>query len=1021
MADRPGLPDAFFALLRKNTKAGVWSQGVSLSRDGQVVVESRDADEIVLRVKAPGRPVAPTVVLYPGEREWDCDCGGRMNPCEHVAAAAIALTAGETESASSGPPPAAEVWGRLVYRLARAGEGLRLERFIASGAQGQVQEQPLVGTLTSLLSKPALAGKVQPEQHDLKADLLLGTGGRGVLPPSKLDALIQVLIDARDVRLDGVPVGMSDEMLLPRAAVRDVDGPDGEIEVRLERDPRVIDVPSPGVGLTADGILARLGETAETGFWLEHLPRVTRYRASQVGELTARILPDLSARMAVDVRSRRLPQVVRDLEPRILLDLQHLGDRLTVLPTLVYGAPPCVRIDDDRMVYLKGPVPVRDRDAEKREIHRLREQLDLLPGHRVTFEGRDLGAFASKLRRWRGALTGAAADLVGSKLRLVPQMSLTGVDGNGNGNGNGMTGGAPELRFDLRFAITGEDSDGDRFVDAGAVIRAWHERLDFVPLDGGGWAPLPLDFLARHGQRVADLLAARESDGRVASHALPALGVLCAELDHPPPPGLERLQPLVQGFEQLPVAALPADLSASLRPYQQRGVDWLSFLRQASLGGVLADDMGLGKTIQALAVMCPGESTLVVCPTSVLPNWQNELARFRPGLKVVSYHGPGRQLSSGADVVLTTYAILRLDAERLQAGPGPGKPRWNLVLLDEAQAIKNPDSQVARAAYALPADCRLCLTGTPIENRLDELWSLLHFSNRGLLGGRRSFDERFSRPIADGVAGSAEELRRKIRPFVLRRQKREVAPELPPRTEAILPIALDERERAVYDAVRAATRTEVVALLQQGGGVMKALEALLRLRQAACHPALLPGADPAAGPAGVPSSSSKLERLAEALELAAEEGHKALVFSQWTSLLDLIEPRLRTSGLDFVRLDGSTRDRGEVVNRFQADDGPPVMLISLKAGGVGLNLTAADHVFLCDPWWNPAAEAQAADRAHRIGQDRPVFIYRLVAQNTVEERIVALQDKKRALFEAALGDAGAAASLTRDDLLELLA
>jgi SNF2 family DNA or RNA helicase len=324
---------------------------------------------------------------------------------------------------------------------------------------------------------------------------------------------------------------------------------------------------------------------------------------------------------------------------------------------------------------------------------------------------------------------------------------------------------------------------------------------------------------------------------------------------------------------------------------------------------------------------------------------------------------------------------------------------------------------VARAAYALHADGRLCLTGTPIENRLDELWSLLHFSNRGLLGGRRSFDDRFARPIADGVAGSAEQLRRRIRPFVLRRKKQEVAPELPPRTEAVLPIALDERERAVYDAVRAATRAEVVALLQQGGGVMKALEALLRLRQAACHPALLPGADTGAG-AG---SSSKLERLAEALELAAAEGHKALVFSQWTSLLDLIEPRLNTAGLQFVRLDGSTRDRGEVVDRFQSEGGPPVMLISLKAGGVGLNLTAADHVFLCDPWWNPAAEAQAADRAHRIGQDRPVFVYRLVAQNTVEERIVALQDRKRALFEAALGDAGAAASLTRDDLLELLA
>jgi SNF2 family DNA or RNA helicase len=247
---------------------------------------------------------------------------------------------------------------------------------------------------------------------------------------------------------------------------------------------------------------------------------------------------------------------------------------------------------------------------------------------------------------------------------------------------------------------------------------------------------------------------------------------------------------------------------------------------------------------------------------------------------------------------------------------------------------------------------------------------------------------------------------------VLRRLKRDVAPELPPRTEAVLPVSLDERERAVYDAVHAATRADVVALLDAGGGVMKALEALLRLRQAACHPALVPGQQA--------RTSSKVERLLEALETAAADGHKALVFSQWTSLLDLVEQPLRDADVGFVRLDGSTRDRGEVTARFQSDDGPPVMLISLRAGGSGLNLTAADHVFLLDPWWNPAVEAQAADRAHRIGQERPVMIYRLVAQATVEERILALQEQKRALFEAALGGGTAAASLTREDLLALL-
>jgi SNF2 family DNA or RNA helicase len=375
------------------------------------------------------------------------------------------------------------------------------------------------------------------------------------------------------------------------------------------------------------------------------------------------------------------------------------------------------------------------------------------------------------------------------------------------------------------------------------------------------------------------------------------------------------------------------------------------------------------------------------------------------------YHGPTRQFDDSADVTLTTYAILRLDSEDL------ARRRFDAVVIDEAQAIKNPDSQVARAAYALNADFRLAMSGTPVENRLDELWSLMHFANRGLLGGRREFDAEVARPVADGVAGAAVSLRQRIRPFILRRRKSEVAPELPPRTEATLRIVLDERERGIYDAVRAATQSEMVAALGMGGAgkldVMKALEALLRLRQAACHPALLPGQKA--------ESSSKVEVLVEALATAAEDGHKALVFSQWTSLLDLIEPVLRQIGIAYVRLDGSTRDRAAVVEAFQAESGPPVMLVSLKAGGTGLNLTAADHVFLCDPWWNPAVEDQAADRAHRIGQERPVMIYRLVAADTVEERIIELQQRKRAIGEAALGDAAAAAALTREDLLALLA
>jgi SNF2 family DNA or RNA helicase len=370
------------------------------------------------------------------------------------------------------------------------------------------------------------------------------------------------------------------------------------------------------------------------------------------------------------------------------------------------------------------------------------------------------------------------------------------------------------------------------------------------------------------------------------------------------------------------------------------------------------------------------------------------------------YHGPGRELDPEADLTLTTYAILRLDADAL------AKTDWDTVVLDEAQSIKNPDSKAARAAYRLTPRFALAMTGTPIENRLEELWSQLHFTNRGLLGGRRDFDERYAKPIGTGDAAATERLRARIRPFVLRRLKRDVAPELPPRTDIVLHAELSPDERSLYDGIRAATRDDVVQRLRAGGSVLAALEALLRLRQASCHPALVPGQ--------TADDSAKLKVLMENLDEAVSEGHKALVFSQWTSFLDLVEPHLASAGLPYGRLDGSTRDRAGVVARFQDEAGPPVLLISLRAGGTGLNLTAADHVFILDPWWNPAVEDQAADRAHRIGQDRPVMVHRLVAAQTVEERILALQARKRELSEAALGQAEAAQAITREDLLALL-
>ncbi|RUO93122.1 helicase [Corallococcus sp. AB018] len=971
--------------VRKEAKPGLWSRGVSLARDGAVALQSRTASEIELRVKVAGRAVAFTVVLYPGDEAWECDCPSPVDPCEHVVAAAISLDKAEKQDAPL--EAVSDRWSRVVYRFTRVEGGLQLHRVLAH-ADGT--EEPLED-LTGRLAKPQAGVTLQVEQVDLVMERLLERRTRGPLLAEKLDALLRALEPARNVLLDGRPVAVSGEVLPPRAKVEDKGQ---QWVITITRDPRITEVVSPGVALTAES-LVRLGETAMTGAWLQHLPLVRTYSPEQLGELSAKILPELARRMPVDMRSRRLPSVDRDLKPRILLELNQLTQGLSVLPTLVYGAPPTVRIDNGRMVYLRGAVPLRDEAAEQKLLHQLRDELNLVPGRRLTVQGPEMMRFADKLRKFRGDLGGDAAGIVSPDMRLKPSLR---VDGGASGTG------VPEVRFTLEFEVEG-GKGGARTVDAAAVVRAWTEGLGLVPLDGGGWAPLPRAWLDKNGQRVADLLAARQEDGRVANHALPELTQLCESLDQPPPPGLDKLAPLVEGFEKLPPPVLPAELNATLRAYQQQGVSWLSFLKGAGLGGILADDMGLGKTLQTICIL--GPKSLVVCPTSVLPNWVAELQRFRPSLKVCVYHGPGRKLDPTADITLTTYALLRLDAAVL------GAPTWEAVVLDEAQAIKNPESQVSRAAFGLKANLRLALSGTPLENRLDELWSLMHFTNPGLLGGRRQFEEKTAQPIADGKPGAAEGLRRRIRPFILRRLKKDVAPELPPRTDSVMHVQLDERERSVYDAVMAATRAEVVALLNEGGSVLKALEALLRLRQAACHSALVPGQHA--------KTSSKVQTLVDALETAVAEGHKALVFSQWTSLLDLIEPGLKGAGIGFERLDGATANRGEVTSRFQGQDGAPVLLMSLKAGGTGLNLTAADHVFLMDPWWNPAVEAQAADRAHRIGQERPVMVYRLVSQGTVEEKILGLQEKKRALFEAALSEASGAAAITREDLLQLFA
>ena len=939
-----------------------------------MVGRRQTGDELELEVRVPGRPTPFEVILNPAHSEWECTCTSREPVCSHVVAGVLSAIEAAKAGAALPEGNGARGLALIRYLLTPSPGGVVVDRVLVRNGR----TEPLVGSLLSLVGTGKAAG-IATLEADLTADQLL-SARVGPVNGERLDRLLAVLADARDVYWKGEPATTSNEPVMPRAVIDDA--PPG-VRVRIEADPSVREVVAVGVVRTHDGVLRPIGAVDLSGPRLDKLPQVFDIPPSAFPDLLGKTLPALAQRIQIDIRATRLPKLGNRETPRMAFDVEQDGDRLRVLPTLVYGDPPRARVDGNVLVHIEGALPIRDQDAERRLTHRLRDELNLVAGRRVELMGKEAFAMQTGLASW--LRTDARTANTSKAVMLDAHLSIDGA------------------RIDVAL------SGGGRTASIGAALRAWQAGVDLVPLTGGGWGRIPMTWFDQHGERVADLLATRGDDHRVPIYALPDLAKLCAELDEPPPPELDRLKPLLGEFTGIPESPPEPGFDGELRPYQQRGLDWLAFCRDAGLGCVLADDMGLGKTIQALAAI--RGKTLVVSPTSVLFNWLAETKKFRPDLHVSTYRGARRTLETGADVVLTSYPLLRNDTDVL-AGV-----TWDTVILDESQTIKNPDSQVARAAYRLKARWKLTLSGTPIENRLDELWSQLHFTNPGLLGGRTDFQERWGEPISQGDRAAAGRLRERIRPFVLRRMKSEVARDLPPRTDAIMYIELDEAERVTYDAIRAATQSEIVALLQAGGGVMAALEALLRLRQAACHPALLPMS---VRGGAAPQQSSMLERLLEALEDVVADGHRALVFSQWTSLLDLIEPHLTAAGIAFNRLDGTTVDRAGVVAGFQADDGPPVMLLSLKAGGTGLNLTAADHVFLIDPWWNPAVEDQAADRAHRIGQDKPVMVYRMVARDTVEERILELQDRKRALANAALADAGGAAAITRDDLLALL-
>ncbi len=1007
--------------------------------------------------------------------EWDCSCAQPDGGCAHVIAAALALRRNVARDAEAGedgadgwrdvlavdPEVAASTtrasW--ICYDLALHGRGdsgsevsiVRRRRSL--GDKGRRQSGAVIGW------KPSAVGHFGYKTHNDAAEnrddlipVLCSVNRHDLrvrtLQPGFVDVFLRLFVDAEPytLRVDG-------EETLVVGAERPVsvivtDATDGGLNVSarlMTHRPRQggdDDVLLPGpvawVYIRAESTIVRPSARSPALLRLLRTGRV-HVPADEVDAFCREVLPHLRSESDLIEQTDLLPPVhTAAATPRIRLD--EIDGKLSVALSFAYlvhgeaiGSPGSGAAHEgarEIMEYPAGGGPQvfsrslahdgdvelwqRDREFEATWLARVSEAagaampallelddaLDFLIDQLAALEIDGAEVFG------RDKLS----DLRPSRARVTPTVMLrSGIDW-----------------FELKVTL----SAGEREVLLRDVLEAWREGSRYIRLDDGELARLPADWLKRHAATLTDLeeLAQRGEDGswRVEQHLAPSIADLVEEhgiADDGWRAFIERLSQFT-GIQRRP---LPEGLRVELRDYQRGGYDWILALSELGLHGCLADDMGLGKTVQALTVLLADKEfgrqtgpSLIVSPTSVVQNWADEAARFTPDLRVLTLRADDRagrheliDAMDDYDIVLTSYALLRQDGDLLELRD------FHYVVLDEAQAIKNPNSQTARAVRRLRAHHRLTLTGTPLENNLLELWSQFQFLMPGFFGSRARFVRRYGIVRGGEVTmDMMEQLRRRLRPFVLRRLKVDVDKDLPPLTEVTLRCTLLPPQRELYEKVRNTYRAKVLNKVDEIGlerSTLNVLEALLRLRQTCCHPDLLPFEE-----AQAVTESAKTNLFIQTVGELLAAGRRILVFSQWTTMLKRLRRELDERGWESAYMDGSTRDRPGVIQSFQHPDGPPLFLISLKAGGVGLNLTAADVVMHYDPWWNPAVEQQASDRAHRIGQEKPVLVIRLVVSDTVEDHILRLQDRKRSLAQAAIDNEGEGVkTLNRDDLVAI--
>ncbi len=775
---------------------------------------------------------------------------------------------------------------------------------------------------------------------------------------------------------------------------------------------------TPGWHIDAsDGVARPLDEFVTPG-WLTRLMRSPNlvHPAEEMPRLLGDHIPQVAVKLRADLPDLNSIADVVDATPRIQLwcegDIVHtLASLKVAYDDQTFDIPP------DSMPHPLAFLPPADGEDRPRVVRRdvgqemAAVQMLMNEGFEVE-DGVLLARGEDAIDFWSGGI----GELPDEWERFVPD-ALANVQVRDETVSAQMrvSSGVDWLSLDMTFSAGGSK------VSENELRAALETGRRVVKLEDGTYAAIDPDDVGAVLTRMAEIYGDSDKKKLPLSQAGRIQDLLGLVSDHKVTPKAKELFGQLEDIDEVPTVAKPRGLKADLRPYQKKGFSWLAFLHNLGAGGILADDMGLGKTLQTIALLTWAKGkekkqkpSLVVAPTSVVPNWEREIQKFSPKLSTVIWHGANRHDREDelkkADVIITSYALLRRDEELLE------NLGLRYMILDEAQHIKNPMSHTARAAKNISSDRRLALTGTPIENRLSELWSIFDFVSPGLLGDLKSFEANIAKPIDRGDQETADRLRRTIQPFVLRRLKVDVADDLPEKIEQERIVEMSEDQKALYEQIREEVRKNVLSEVEKKGiakSQIQILAALTRLRQVACDPRLmkLETHDFEA------ADSGKLVALRELLESAVEGGHRVLVFSQFVTMLQHIRDALDEDDIAYEYLDGSTKDRAERVDRFNDDEDLKVFLISLKAGGTGLNLTGADTVIHFDPWWNPAVEDQATDRAHRIGQTKNVNVYRLITKGTVEEKILELSAKKRALMENVLSTEGSPLKgLTKKDV-----